>query len=40
MNQKLLVVETNMAWAVPYWVERKRLRKLDGETIILKYVRT
>jgi hypothetical protein len=22
---KLIVVETNLAWAVPYWAERQRL---------------
>jgi len=26
MNQKLLVIESNVEWAVPYWTERKRLR--------------
>jgi hypothetical protein len=27
MNGKQIVVETNLAFAVPYWTERKRLNK-------------
>jgi hypothetical protein len=27
MNGKQIVVETNLAFAVPYWAERKRLNK-------------
>jgi hypothetical protein len=24
---KLIVIETNLAWALPYWTERKRKEK-------------
>lgn len=26
-NKQLIVIETNMAWAIPYWEERRRLDK-------------
>lgn len=27
INEKLIVVETNLAWALPYWKQRKALHK-------------
>lgn len=24
LNNRLIVIETNLAWALPYWTERKR----------------
>jgi len=27
VNKKLIVVETNVAWALPYWEQRKALNK-------------
>jgi hypothetical protein len=26
-NRQLIVVETNVRWALPYWAERRRLNK-------------
>ena len=27
LKKQLIVIETNLAWALPYWTERKRLNK-------------
>lgn len=27
VNGKLIVIETNVAWALPYWTARKRMNK-------------
>ena len=27
LNGRQIVVETNIAWALPYWTERKRMNK-------------
>ena len=27
LNGRLIVVETNIAWALPYWTKRKQLNK-------------
>lgn len=24
MNRRMIVVETNLAWAIPYWAKRKQ----------------
>jgi hypothetical protein len=33
LNGKQIVIETNIAWALPYWTERKRVREKDGVRI-------
>lgn len=33
VNGKLVVVETNLAYAIPYWEARKRIREKDGVRI-------
>lgn len=33
VNGRLIVVETNIAWALPYWQEQQRLRERDGVRI-------
>lgn len=30
VNGRLTIVESNVAYAVPYWTERKRIRERDG----------
>jgi hypothetical protein len=30
LNKKLIVVETNLAWALPYWTQRKAMNKRAG----------
>lgn len=27
LKRRLIVIETNVDWALPYWVERKRFNK-------------
>ena len=27
LNKRLIVVESNVEWALPYWTERKRINK-------------
>ena len=33
LNGKLIIIETNLAYALPYWTERKRIREHDGVRI-------
>ena len=30
VNKKLIVVETNLAWALPYWKQRRAINKRKG----------
>ena len=33
VNGRLVVIETNIAWALPYWQKQRSLRERDGTRI-------
>jgi len=38
MNGSLIVIESNIAYAVPYWEKRKSIRRSDNIHITWKFV--
>jgi len=38
MGGELLVIESNIDWAIPYWENRRALRRLENIYITWKFI--